>query len=231
MKLLGFDIEISNIFELQPGEDIDKYSPFDISVAATHIDGGDCRVWLTDGVDGKPEMNLRRKDARRLLDYLEQMQTDGHALVAWNGLSFDLRWIGHVAGDLPRAAAVALKMYDPMFQFFKVKGFPVALAAVAQGMGIRPRKLMDGAEAPRQWREGNHKAVCDYVSGDARMTVEIASAISQKRQIAWVTRKGTSSSVHIPCLRTVAECMRDPMPDQSWMGSPMSQDKFTHWLG
>ena len=25
MKLLGFDIEISNIFDLRPGEDIDRY--------------------------------------------------------------------------------------------------------------------------------------------------------------------------------------------------------------
>jgi hypothetical protein len=30
-KRVSFDIEISNIFELAPGEDLDKYGPFDIS--------------------------------------------------------------------------------------------------------------------------------------------------------------------------------------------------------
>jgi hypothetical protein len=230
MKLLGFDIEISNIFELRPGEDLDQYAPFDICVAATHVDGGEQRLWLSKGPNETPLMNLSRKDARALLDYLAEMQGTGHALVAWNGLSFDLRWIGHVAGDPEQAAGIALRMYDPMFQFFKLKGFPVSLAAVASGMGIRTRKLMDGAEAPVQWRAGKHTAVCEYVMCDARMSVEIASAIIGKRQIAWVTKRGTPSSVPVPRLRTVAECIGDPMPDQSWMDSPIGQDKFTGWL-
>jgi len=230
MKLLGFDIEISNVFDLRPGEDLDKYAPFDTSVAATHIDGGEQRLWLSNGSDGKPLLNLQRAKAGELLDYLEQMQRAGHALVAWNGLSFDLRWIGHAAGDLRRAAGIALKMYDPMFQFFKLKGFPVGLAAVAQGMGIATKKLMHGSDAPVQWRAGNHDAVCKYVAGDARMTVEIVAAIERKRQIAWMTQKGTRSFVPLPKLRTVQECMDDPMPDQSWMSSRIPQAKFAGWM-
>ncbi|MGD0387956.1 MAG: hypothetical protein ABSC42_03290 [Tepidisphaeraceae bacterium] len=230
MKLLGFDIEISNVFDLRPGEDIDRYAPFDISVAATHIDGGDQRLWLSNGPDGKPLLSLNRQDANELLDFLAQMQRDGHALVAWNGLSFDLRWIGHAAGDLPKAAGIALKMYDPMFQFFKLKGFPIGLAAVAQGMGIATKKLMNSADAPVQWRAGNHDAVCKYVLGDARMAVEIAAAIDRKRQIAWMTQKGTRSSIPLPRLRTVEECLSDPMPDQSWMSSPIPQAKFAGWI-
>ena len=41
MKIVGFDIEISNVFDLRPGEDIDKYAPFDVAVAATQIHGGE----------------------------------------------------------------------------------------------------------------------------------------------------------------------------------------------
>ncbi len=230
MKFLSFDIEISNVFDLKPGEDIDRYAPFDISVAATHVDSGEQRLWLSMGSDGKPLLNLIRRHACELLDYLHQMQCTGHALIAWNGLSFDLRWIGHAAGDFPKAAAIALKMYDPMFQFFKLKGFPVSLAAVAKGMGITTEKLMTGADAPIQWRAGNHDAVCKYVSGDARMTVEIVTAINRKRQITWMTQKGTRSSIPLPCLRTVEDCMNDPMPDQSWMNSPIPQTKFAGWM-
>jgi hypothetical protein len=230
MKLLGFDIEISNVFTLRPGEDIDLYAPFDISVPATHIDGGEERLWLSTGSDAKPLLNLQRKDALALLDYLEQMQGAGHTLVAWNGLSFDLRWIGHVAGDLAKAAGIARLMCDPMFQFFKIKGFPVSLAAVAQGMEIPTKKLMNGADAPVQWRAGNHDAVCKYVQADARMGVEIARAIQRRRQIAWVTQKGTLSSIPLPRLRTVEDCLSDPMPDQSWMTSPIPQAKFAGWM-
>ena len=230
MAFLGFDIEISNVFDLRPGEDLDAYAPFDISVAATHLDGGESRLWLSRGPDGTPLTNLSRDHARALLDYLEEMQADGHGIVAWNGLSFDLQWIGHVGGDLRKAGRTALKMYDPMFQFFKIKGFPVGLAAVGKGMRIATGKSMKAADAPSRWRAGDHDAVCAYVEGDARMTVEIVSEIQRRHEIAWVTRKGTLSSVAIPRLRTVEECLGDPMPDQSWMDTPIGQEKFVGWL-
>jgi len=230
LKLLGFDIEISNVFQLKNGEDMEKYAPFDISVAATQIQEGEHRLWLTLGADGKPMLNLSRDKARELLDYLQHMQRAGYALVAWNGLSFDMKWIGHVAGDMTKAADIARQLYDPMFQFYKLKGYGVGLAAVAKGMGIATKKTMAGADAPVQWRAGNHQAVCEYVLGDARMTVEIVSAIQRQRRIAWVTQKGTVSTVPLPRLRTVEDCARDPMPDQSWMSSPIAQEKFTGWI-
>ena len=230
MKLLAFDIEISNLFELQPGEDLDKYAPFDVSVAATEIAGGDNRLWLSSGRDGKPLVNLQKREARQLLDYLEQMQRHGYALCAWNGLSFDLQWIGRAAGDFKSAARIALGMYDPMYQFFKLKGFPVGLAAVAQGLNIGMKKTMNAADAPKEWRSGNHDRVCEYVLGDVRMTNEIVSAIVRSKEIAWITRRGTRSTVELPRLRTVGDCISDPMPDQSWMDTPIPDDKFTRWI-
>jgi hypothetical protein len=230
MKCLAFDIEISNVFTLRSGEDLEKYAPFDISVAATQIRDGEHRIWHSRDSDGKPATNLCRDDARALLDYLDQTEQAGHILVAWNGLSFDLKWIGHVAGDIPKAAKVARRMCDPMFQFFMTKGFPVSLESVARGMGLTCRKLMDGADAPVQWRAGNHQAVCDYVLGDTRMTVEIVLAIARQREIAWRTQKGTRSSIPISRLRTVQECLDDPMPDQSWMSQPIPKHKFVGWL-
>ena len=230
MKTLAFDIEISNVFDLRPGEDIDKYAPFDVAVAATQVAGGEHRLWYSPGPDDKPLVSLERRHARELLDYLEQMQRAGHALCAWNGLSFDLQWIARAAGDVPTASRIALALYDPMFQFFKLKGFPVGLSAVAAGLGIGLKKSMDAADAPREWRAGNHQRVCDYVLGDVRMTNEIVAAIVRRGEIAWVTQQGKRSTVPLPGLRTVAECLRDPMPDQSWMTRPIPQEKFTRWL-
>lgn len=230
MKFLSFDIEISNVFDLRPGEDINKYAPFDVAVAATQIAGGEHRLWFSPGPDEKPLVNLQQKDAKELLDYLERMQREGYAVCAWNGLSFDLQWIARAAGDVPAASRIARALFDPMFQFFKLKGFPVALSAVADGLGIGLTKSMDAAAAPREWRAGRFQAVCDYVLGDARMTNEIVTGIERRREIAWTTQRGKRSTVPLPRLRTVEDCLRDPMPDQSWMDRPMPQEKFTHWL-
>lgn len=52
MKIVGFDIEISNVFDLRPGEDIDKYAPFDVAVAATQIHGGEHRLWFSTDAGG-----------------------------------------------------------------------------------------------------------------------------------------------------------------------------------
>ncbi len=229
-KILPYDIEISNVFDLGPGEDINKYSPFDVAVAATQIAGSEHRLWYSPGPVDKPAINMDRHHAKELLDYLDEMQRAGYAVCAWNGLSFDLRWIGRAADDLATASRVARAMYDPMFQFFKLKGFPVGLGAVAGGMGIGMEKSMDAADAPHQWRAGNHQLVLEYVSGDVSMTNEIVSGIVRRREIAWITQRGKRQTVPLPHLRTVEDCMRDPMPDQSWMNSPIPQKQFTGWL-
>jgi hypothetical protein len=230
MKLLSFDIEISDIFELAEYEDIDKYAPFHISVAATAILNGEERLWYSEEVDGRPALNLNRDRARELLSYLEEMQERGFMVCAWNGLSFDLRWIGHNAEDMPRAARIALKSYDPMFQFFNLAGFPVALAKVAQAMGVSQEKLMNGADAPKEWRAGNCQKVMEYCLGDCQMTNLTIQAISQARRVQWVTARGTLSAKPLPRLKTVAEVIDEPGPDQSWMKTPIAKSRFYAWL-
>ena len=230
MKVLSFDVEISNVFDLRPGEDINQYAPFDVAVAATQIEGGEHRIWYSLGTDGKPLLNLQRHHARELLGYLDQMQAAGFAVCAWNGLSFDLRWIARAADDAQTASRVARAMYDPMFQFFKMKGFPVSLAAVAGGLGIPLRKSMTAEEAPRQWRAGHYQRVADYVLGDARMTNQIVAAILRRQEIAWITQRGQRRTEPLRRLKSVAECLGDPMPDRSWMDKPLPQDRFVEWL-
>ena len=113
MKLLSFDIEISGIFDLRPGEDLDKYSPFHTSIASTAVMNGEEILWYSTSDDGKPLLNITQEKARELLQYLSVMQDDGYMVCAWNGLKFDLQWIGYAADDMELAGKVALKSYDP----------------------------------------------------------------------------------------------------------------------
>ena len=230
MKILSFDIEISDVFELGKNEDIEKYAPFHISVAATAIHDGEERLWYSEATDGIPVLNLTQQRARELLEYLAEMQEAGVMLCGWNGLRFDLKWIGHQADDMKLAAQVALKSYDPMFQFFNQTGFPVGLAKVAAGMDIAQEKLMDGADAPKEWRAGDYEKVMKYVLGDCQITNLIVLAIQEAREVRWLTSKGSIRAEPMERLKPVEEVIGDPEPDQSWMDQPLPKSKFYQWV-
>jgi hypothetical protein len=230
VKLLSFDIEISDVFELGEHEDMAKYAPFHISVAATAVHGGEEKVWFSTDEDGDPALNLSQQHAHELLEYLDDMQRNDFMVCAWNGLNFDLRWIGWLANDMPLAARIALRSYDPMFQFFNQAGFPVGLAKVGQAMGISQEKLMDGADAPKEWRAGNHQQVMDYCLGDCQMTNQIILAIQNEREVKWVTGRGHISSKPMLRLKPVEDVIQDPEPDQSWMDEPIPRSSFYQWV-
>ncbi|MFB3778470.1 MAG: hypothetical protein ACE141_12710 [Bryobacteraceae bacterium] len=231
MEYVSFDIEIADVFELKPGEDLLDHAPFHISVAATVSSDGQSRLWYSSGAGGRPASQMDESTARGLLDYLNGLQREGVKLFAWNGLSFDLRWIGHNAGDMETAGRVALALYDPMFQFFNQRGFPVGLAAVGDAMGVGQTKLMESVDAPREWRKGNYQKVIDYVIGDCQITNQIVAAIATRGSVLWRTKGGMISSEPMPRFKTVAELLRDPEPDQSWMkGGGLRRRKFIEWL-
>ncbi len=174
-------------------------------------------------------MNLTQHRAHEMLEYLDDVQKKGFMVCCWNGLGFDLKWLGQQSGEIRLAANVAMKSYDPMFQFFNQTGFPVSLAKVAEAMKIPQEKLMNGADAPKQWRAGNHQAVMDYVLGDCQMTNKIVLAIQEARAISWVTARGSVRVESMPRLKSVEEVIGDPAPDQSWMSNPLSKSKFSEW--
>lgn len=228
--LLSFDIEISDVFTLGPGEDMERYAPFHISVAATAIPGGDELHWLSLDEAGVPALNLTPGRAHELLEYLEQKLDEGFALCAWNGLHFDMQWIGHHANDRALAARIAMKIYDPMFQFFNDHGYPVGLASVAEGLGISQTKLMNGADAPKEWRAGHYERVKDYVLGDCQMTNQIVQAIRDTGRIDWVNRTGELKSKPMRPLKRVEDVIASPDPDQSWMDRPLPKAGFHRWV-
>jgi len=140
MKILSFDVEISDVFELGKYEDMEKYAPFNISVAATAIYNGEERVWYSEDEDGRPALGLTQRRAHEFLEYLDEMQQKKFMVCAWNGLSFDLKWLGHQAGDMALAARVALKSYDPMFQYFQPDRLPCWSCESGTSYGYPPRK-------------------------------------------------------------------------------------------
>ncbi len=230
LKLLSFDIEISDIFELKSGESFDKYAPFHISVASTAIHKGEEQVWYSVDENNIPLLQISKTTANDLLEYLKAKQDEGYYICAWNGLQFDLQWIGHNAENMQLASDIALNIYDPMFQFFNQRGFPVSLASVGKAMGIKQAKLMDGADAPKEWHAGNYQKVMDYVLGDSQITNLITKEIIKRKEIAWVTQRGVVRTEPIQRLKTVEEILKEPKPDQSWMDTPILRENFYKWF-
>ena len=233
MKHISFDIEISDAFELKPGEDLLKYAPFHISVAAAMDSTGASKLWHSTGEDGKPAVEMNREGARELLAYLAQMQQEGWNLFAWNGLSFDLRWIGYNAGRHGDGrGAWRWGLYDPMFQFFQP-------ARLSDRVGRRGRGHGDPADqaherggcaarvAQREPPAGDglrHRRLPDHEPGRR-------GNCAARRAIRWRTKKGTLSSEPMPRFKTVAEILREPEPDQSWMtAGGMKRSGFIEWL-
>ena len=227
---VAFDIETANLIDLAPGQDLDSAGPLDISCAAAVTDSGALRHWYMKDERGAPHGTLDASTAREMLAWLREQQLGGAKVCAWNGLSFDLRWIAHAAGDRKLAAEVALDLYDPMFQFVCQRGFPIGLASVGEALGIGEKKLMSGADAPREWAQGDRRKVLDYVAGDCRITEAIVARIEELREVRWKTKKGTISRESFPRLLKVRECLALPLPDTSWMSEPISRSKFHAWL-
>jgi hypothetical protein len=65
MQLVSVDIETSNVFELQEGEELEQYAPFDLAVAATAIHGGEEELWYSTNENGPPMTNMSTPSTRR----------------------------------------------------------------------------------------------------------------------------------------------------------------------
>lgn len=133
------------------------------------------------------------------------------------------------SGDLRLAAQVLPHLYDPMLQVLWQRGFPVALARAAEGLGLPLAKAMSGAQAPEAWARGEFGRVLEYVAQDVLVTLRVAEAIEERRALRWVTRRGTVGHEPLPALRTVADVLAMPPPDQSWMDDPIPPRQPVAW--
>jgi guanylate kinase len=241
--LLAFDIETS-----EQAQD-NKISP--ITVASTVTLDGDKRAWFSHPTDksivgmigrgqdedwsnfspdGQLAPLMSKETALAMLKYMEEKQNQGYSLCAWNGAGFDLKMIGFLAGDVELAGRMALDLIDPMYQVLSMKGYPVGLSAVQKGLGTEQAKSMSGADAPDAWANGEYQKVISYVIGDSEMTVEIIQAIAKVGGIKWMAKSGKPNSLMLQSFKTVAECLMDPEPNNSWMDKPINRRDIIAWI-
>ena len=241
--LLAFDIETS-----EAAQD-DKISP--ITVASTVTLDGEKRAWFSHSTDksivgmigrgsnedwsnfspdGQLAPLMSQETALAMLKYMEEKKKQGYSLCAWNGAGFDLKMIGFLAGNVELAGRMALDLIDPMYQVLSMKGYPVGLSTVQKGLGTEQEKSMHGADAPDAWANGEYQKVIGYVVGDSEMTIEIIQAIAKVGGIKWTSKAGKPNSLMLQSFKTVAECLMDPEPNNSWMDKPINRRDIIAWI-
>lgn len=226
--LIGFDIEIAKPVE---GNDWSAQRPLGISCAALAFEDGNTVQYWGGKARGEYWPQMDRVEVVELVNKLMYLHGGGDIIVTHNGLGFDFDILAEESGLLEECRLLARQHYDPAFQLLCQRGFMVKLEKAGQGMlGIGKSEGMDGATAPKAWRAGRYKEVLEYVTQDARLTVDLAVAIRERQQLRWISSKGTLAAETFPRLLTVEECLELPLPDTSWMRDPWKREKFTRWL-
>jgi hypothetical protein len=175
---------------------------------------------------------MNREEVEELGRHLLQKQAEGYRVLTWNGLGFDFDILAEESSSHKLCSQCALDHVDMMFQVFCTLGYPIALDKAAQGMGLPGKPPgMSGVKAPKLWANGQFETVLGYVAQDVRVTLSVALACEQRRELSWITRKGTRSSMPLKggwiCVK---EALRLPLPDTSWMSVSIPRRDFTAWL-
>ncbi len=231
-KFVAFDIETAKDV---PGEDFNwkPHRPLGIACAAgLCTDAVEPILWYGKTAVGEPTPRLTQSEAAALVVDLASLVAKGYTLLTWNGLGFDLDILAEESGRHKQCRDLAMAHVDMMFHILCVKGFPVGLDNAAKGLGIPGKPSgMSGEKAPLLWAQGRHQDVLSYVAQDVRVALQIACLCDTQRRFTWLTRKGTPSTMDLrKGWLTVAEAMKLPLPDTSWMTKPIPRSASTEWL-
>lgn len=229
--LLAFDIEIFN--EIPEGTtDWKALMPLGISCAATLLsDEPEPVLWHA--ADKRCPMNA--DELGDLVNYLACHSVgmlNGYTIVTHNGTGFDWPVLAMESGLVDDCVDLAMNYHiDTMLHFFAIKGFPIGLDTIAKGCGL-PGKTegMSGAKAPQMWQAGEYDKVLEYVGQDVITTLKVAQAVERQRGFTWTAKSGRPNNIRIPEWLTVAEALKLPEPDTSWMSDPWPRSKFTEWM-
>lgn len=230
-RYVAFDIETARLLP-DDVTDLLAHRPLGVACAAAYLgDTAQVRLWHGRDGEGNPSPKMSRREVGSMVRELTDLVREGYTLLTWNGLGFDFDVLAEESGLRRECAELAVDHVDALFHAVCTLGYPLSLQKASEGMNL-PGKLegMSGSQAPSAWAAGRHREVLDYVAQDVRATFELAIACEKRRELAWITRRGTRR--YLPLndgwLR-VADARLLPVPDTSWMTDPPTRERYTGW--
>lgn len=226
--IFGFDIEIADPFP-DDGSHWSTVAPLGVTCAALVGEDDQGMLWYS----APDQRKMSDAAVLRMIRFVVRLLKAGHQVITLNGTGFDWHELAFETGDFELLSKVARATYDPCYAMLKLRGFPVGLDAMAVGCGFEgKRKDVGGELAVKMWNYPLLRPkVLDYVTQDARSTMQIGQHIRNKGHIKWVTSRQSISDQQIAWLPT-SYYMNLPMPDQSWWrdGPPPAEEGFIGWL-
>ena len=229
-KYAAFDLEISK----QISGDFNQWKnhrPLGISCAGLLFEGQEPNLWYSRNEEGEIQPQMNKTDLGDLLKTIHDAVQEGWTIVSWNGLGFDFDILAEESGEWEICRELALNHIDMMFHFVCLKGFPLGLDKAAQGLGLGGKMAgVSGADAPRLWAQGEFQKVLDYLAQDVVTTLEVAKTVDRLGYISWISRKGNPQRLRLSTGWLPVSGANDlPLPDTSWMSSPLPREGFYQW--
>jgi hypothetical protein len=230
-RYAAFDLETAKVLPADV-EDVLAHRPLGIACAAVAFaDGPEPRTWVGSGPSG-PAPRLSQAEAKDLVSVLTSLVSEGYMLLTWNGLHFDFNILAEESGLPAQCARLALSHVDMMFHAVCGLGHFLAIQKAAEALRIPGKTAgISGAMAPAMWAAGRHAEVLAYNIQDVRLTLAVAQTCEQRRELPWVTRKGTIGRMPLSNgWLSVEEARRLPLPDTSWMSKPPTREHLFAWI-
>jgi len=187
MRIISLDIETANLDMKAEGLSFDDPKGWRTSVVCLH--DGVLNMTHTyvhpdeyEEVKKTHDKSLGRLYPFDVLEYhLRRKRNEGYTLLTHNGLKFDLPIISKPIKDGGVGGCASLlkkwpkeQMMDTAAVLTQVTGERYHLNHLIHGLlGENHSKLMDAANAPIQWAEGNHAEVIRYCIDDTQKTLAV----------------------------------------------------------
>lgn len=122
-------------------------------------------VFSTDDVPGTESLDC-------VIKLFDNALNEGQIINGYNILDFDFPVLEHELGIKNLIENYSPVIVDPMQHIMKQLGFRLKLQDIAL-LNFNESKMMDGKDAPMEWRKGNHKKVIEYCKKDVELEYKV----------------------------------------------------------
>ena len=108
----------------------------------------------------------------RVIKLFDDALNEDRVINGFNILDFDFKVLEHELGIKNLSKKYMPVIVDPMQHIYKQLRFRVSLQDIVS-LNFNDSKLMDGKDAPMEWRKGNHQKVIEYCKKDVELELKL----------------------------------------------------------
>ena len=224
-------LSLETIMHIRSDDKWHDYLPVGPACAATSTADEEL-VWYGHDPDQNNATAMTKENAASLVDYLQQMTSDGYTITTWNGMGFDWRALAKQSRRVEECRQLALNHVDMMYQVLCTKGFCLKDESAADGMGVRRKTDEEyDNDKPERWAENHPKLILVRCNATADVILKVSTEAQRTGQLKWISRNGVRNGMRLKDgWKTVQEARVIPEPDTSRFHNSIPRILFEEWL-